>query len=542
MIGKHKTPNLNRRTFLQCAAAALASTKADASAPKPAPKTTADGINVLFLMTDQQTYFALGSSGNTLIKTPNLDRLAAQGVRFEQAICPTPYCSPARTSILTGLYPHSHGVVLNTHPELQAGITEQSFPATEQILHDAGYATAHRGKWHMGRKPDFSCYSNASLLPGTNHAYAGINVQGYLDQHLPAAQFADDPGETQVYQRPVHMIPECVKAREEIGAAGSGQDVAIIGRTVIPAGMSPEAMITNQLMDLMETHQDKPWMITGSWHPPHALWITPEPYYSMYGRDAVPLPDNLDNIPEWYEASYGKRLGKANGPKGIRELLAIYYSQVTMIDDFIGQVLDKLDALGLTQKTLVIFTADHGDMVGSHGVIGKSVGGFYEHQLRIPMLMRLPGVIAPGTVVKDQVNLVDLMPTILDYAGQPCPAAIEGRSMRPLIDGDKTDWPEYGFCERSNPHNNVVQRMIRGKGWKYIYNVALGKFKPELYHYAQDPFENVNLFGKLEYVPRARRLHAKLREWMIATSDPYLEHVPEDPFKAHGIEVPQNPF
>ena len=174
-------------------------------------------------------------------------------------------------------------------------------------------------------------------------------------------------------------------------------------------------------------------MITASWSPPHDLWVIPEPYYSMVDRGKIEIPGTFE-MPEWDRRGPSKRLGEVMGPEGIREYMAIYHGMVKYIDDQVGRVLGKLDALGLAENTLVLFTTDHGDMVGAHGCIGKSIFSFYDDLVRIPLLMRLPGRIPPGRVVSNPVSQIDVMPTILDYVGGQEPETLHGASLRPLID------------------------------------------------------------------------------------------------------------
>jgi len=239
----------------------------------------------------------------------------------------------------------------------------------------------------------------------------------------------------------------------------------------------------------------------------------------MYNPADMPLPDNLDNCPPWYTENVGKKLGTMLGPEGIREYLRCYYGQVSYIDSFVGQVLDKLEELGLAENTLVIFTSDHGDMQGGHGIVGKSIAGFYENIARVPFLMRMPGKIKPGTVIDERVSLVDMMPTILDYAGKAAPEGIDGRSLRPVIEGEKRD-DKLTFCERTSPEGKWIMRMVRDDQWKYTYRSAGGG--NELYNLEEDPEENVNRYGEPALEPVVKRLHEGLRAWMEETGDPNI--------------------
>ncbi|MHC4442133.1 MAG: sulfatase-like hydrolase/transferase [Planctomycetota bacterium] len=478
------------------------------------------GINVLFLMTDQHHYKVLGAAGNPLIETPNLDRIAREGARFELATCPTPFCSPARASIITGLYPHTHGIVVNCYGGRTGSLTDTDFPNTETILNQRGYVTEHRGKWHLGSLDDFTCYKK---IPYVDKGY-----KKFLNKNLPADRFAGNPGNATYNGRPVYMIPRVVEGQKsfhDLYRDNQHKRVAMIGRTAIPVDLLPESYITDRVVELIERNAGRNWMITASWHPPHALWVAPEPYYSMLDRNKIKLP-NLDNCPDWLMKGFAKQLGTCNGPEGIREYVGIYYAQVAMIDYYVGKILRKLDQLGLAERTLVIFTSDHGDMQGQHGMIGKSIPVFYDGVLRIPLLIRLPGKIKPGTVIKEPVSLVDLMPTILDYVGIPCPKDVQGSSLRPLIEGRAKNWPQYAFSERRNQQGKDVMLMIRGQRFKYVFRENKHH---ELFDLLNDPYENNNLYANPDSKKIIQILHLKLMNWMKKTYDPYLAQMPFDP-------------
>ena len=265
--------------------------------------------------------------------------------------------------------------------------------------------------------------------------------QKFLDERLPAGRFAGHPSPGKYLGRPVEMIPAMEKTfrAAQSDPQGYWAYIAIIGRTVIPPELLPETRITDDALRLLEQHAHEPFMITVSWSPPHDLWVAPEPYYSLVDRRMIEIRGSR-SVSDWCTAGFSKRLGDMAGEEGIREFEAVYYGMVKYIDDQVGRILNKLDELGLTQNTLVIFTTDHGDMVGAHGCIGKCTEGYSDDLLRIPLLMRLPGIIKPATVVRQPVSQVDLMPTILDYLGQSLPAHIHGQSARPLLEGRNVPW------------------------------------------------------------------------------------------------------
>jgi len=510
---------ITRRSFLKTAAGTSAAAAAGSVWCEAASK-QAGRPNVLFLMTDEQHHRSLSLTGNPYIETPHMDRIGREGVRFENATCVTPYCSPSRASILTGVYPHTHGILGNVTPGRndQHPLDPRAFPNTEVMLHEQGYAMGHRGKWHLGDKGHFPCYESRDYAAKDHRGY-----ERFLEKHLPAAQFEDDQDPGQYLGRPVVKIPAIKKGWQAFHDIPKNHVayIATIGRSVVPPELLPETQITDQVLDLLDRHAERNFMITASWHPPHDLWVMPEPYYSMVDRDTMELPGTTD-LPVWDEARPSKRLGNIMGEEGIREYAAIYHGMVKYIDDQVGRILGKLDALGLSENTLVIFTTDHGDMVGAHGCIGKSVLSFFDDLVRIPLVMRFPGRIAPGTVVRQPVSQIDYMPTILDYVGLPAPSGIHGQSMRPLVEGKNVPWRDYAFCQRANG-----PRMLRTERYKYAFGL-----KPKmlaLYDLQADPHEDRNLATEPAHAATVRLMHARLRDVMAADGDPLLKDLPDNP-------------
>jgi len=502
---------LDRRRFLRTlglAALAAASPSRVRCATRPRRE---GGLNVLFLMTDEQHHRSLSLTGNPYIETPNMDRIGREGVLFENATCVTPYCSPSRASMITGLYPHSHGILQNVSPGRngQPPLAQKAFPNTETILHRAGYDTAFRGKWHLGDLGDFDCYESFAYGSKTQRDY-----RDFLDERLPASQFAGHRSPGKYLGRPVEMIPAIEKAYHTFTSRPNNTlgYISIIGRSLIPPEFLPETQITNQVLGLLEQNADGNFMITASWSPPHDLWVIPEPYYSLVDRKKIELGGST-NLPAWDQRGPSKQLGDLAGPEGIREYAAIYHGMVKYMDDQVGRVLKKLDDLRLAGNTLVLFTSDHGDMVGAHGCIGKSITGFFDDLVRIPLLLRLPGRIKPGAVVREPVSQIDFPPTILDYLGMPSPDAIHGRSLRPLVEGRKIPWRDHAFCQRAN---NL--RMLRTEEHKYV--VRPDRRIVALYDLKNDPNEDRNLAADPAHAATLKAMHQRLLDVMTADRDP----------------------
>jgi len=503
---------MNRREFIKALgygyAAALLTGRPTASGGSNHQR---EGINVLVLMMDQHHHAAMSCAGNPVIKTPNIDRLAREGVRFSNAVCATPYCSPTRASLVTGRWPHSTGIVVNCTPGAPALTTGDD--TTEDILFDKGYATEQIGKWHLGAKSDFRCYESSLSMRDRMRAHRDF---------LRSKRFTPSPprdGEKLLEKAGVYTTPWNHATWEKYHAAPAGkrkgQDLMAIGRQAMPAEWELWGQMASDAVEWLQKNRTHSFMLTYSAGPPHALWTAPDPWYSMYDPATVPVPKTLtDPIPQAYTRSGPARKGHFLGEKGFREMIRCYYAQVTMIDTYIGRILDALDETGLAKNTLVIYISDHGDMQGLHGgMLGKSLPAFYEEIVRVPMMMRLPGVIPAGKVVKAHANSVDLCPTILDYLGANVPKTVQGQSLRPVIEGRRRDEVGYGFSERPGG------RMIRAEGWKYCLFFSKNSKREELYDLRHDPTETRNLADDAQYAEQKSRLRQALVQHMVKTTD-----------------------
>lgn len=484
--------------------------------------------NILLIMTDQQTVGVMGCSGNPLVKTPNLDRLAAQGARITQAICPTPFCSPTRASIRTGLWPHTHGIVYNVAPDPKterrrprqrpgrSGLSDKH-TVLDNLLYDKGYAAEHLGKWHLGPLSDLHCYRHKGTEDGDRIAYTKwleTQGEGVFDRTpRPGETFVDESGGIFVRQ-------STIRARDTLatGPAKMTAEVHAVGRSAIAPRAQFETWLADRAMEWIQKHADRPFMLTFSVSPPHAPWIAPDPYYSMYDPPKMLLPASFAHPAPEYRNSQAGRMAAAAGEGGLREQLRCYYAQVTMMDEHVGNLLAKLHKLGLDDKTLVIFTSDHGDMQGAHGLMGKSAHAFYEEVVRVPLIFRYPPTVRAGQVLDMQVSTMDLMPTMLEYAGLPIPAGVQARSLRPLLDGKAKPDDRPAFCERIL-EGKLACRMIRTSEWKLC---AYGDGRRELFHLSEDPGELKNLAKVADFKDQRERLEQQLREHMIRTTDPAI--------------------
>ncbi len=482
------------------------------SALSPAAEVTAgDRVNVLFLMTDQHHADWLGCAGNPVVKTPNLDRLAAGGTRFSRMFVPVPYCSPTRAAIVTGLYPGSLGLGRNINPKQDPLRLREPVQTYLHQLAALGYHCHQLGKWHLGDPAELSCFPGddaqvVSQLVNERRRAAGA---GYYDD-------GPRPGEVELY-RDVYMRGEISVAHRQWLQQGKipEQDVGLIGRSRVKAEYQYEAVLADYCIELLKRHRNEPFAITYSVSPPHALWVAPSPFYDLYDPAKLPLPATWTNGPAAWTDAASARMGRIYGEAGFREYLRCYAAQITMVDAAIGRILAALDELKLAGRTLVIFTSDHGNMLGQHGMMDKTHGAFYDDLLRVPLLLRLPGRIDAGRVSDRFATALDLAPTVLDYLGAQPLAKAHGRSLRGVMAGTVPDLPAV-FGERGEPGSKAVARMVRTRQWKLC---LLPRGARELYQLEQDPGETVNVVGDPANSGVLQALVAQLREHMQAVGD-----------------------
>ena len=462
--------------------------------------------NIVFIMTDDHAVSALGCYGNKLVRTPVLDRLAAEGVRFTRSFVTNSLCAPSRASVLTSTYSHINGIRGNSEAKDAIEHIDRSLPTYPQLLQKAGYATAIVGKWHLSDEPvgfDYSC-----VLPG----------QG------------------------LYFDPDFIENGKKRQIPGYATDITT----------------DLALAWLKKQNAGKPFCLVLQHKAPHRPFLPPPRHAQLYSDREIPYPSTFDD-------DYATRKLAADAedmrfevslegdykdlPEGLpppakkrwifQRFVKDYYGAIAAVDESVGRVVAYLEQQRLLENTVIVYTTDNGFFVGDHGWYDKRF--MYEPSIRVPMIVRAPGGVKGRTVDAMTLN-IDVAPTLLDYAGLAPPASMQGRSLRTLVEGTvPPDWRKsiyYTYYDNSwaelvgkgpvarsdpsfqflTPHRVGPHRGIRTVTHKLIeYYSDHGYW--ELFDLAQDPDELKNLYGQ----PGTERITGDLKQELSRLRNQYRD-------------------
>ena len=439
--------------------------------------------NIVFILSDDHRYDAMGFMGHPFLQTPHMDGLAKNGVHFRNAFVTTALCSPSRASILTGLYAHRHRVVDNQNP-VPAGTTFFS-----QHLQRAGYDTAYIGKWHMGGESD-------DPQPGFNH-WVSFRGQGSY--------------------RP------------------NKNGLNVDGKRVPQKGYITDEITDYAVEWLKGRSTSKPFMLYFSHKAVHADFVPAERHSGRYANSPFRAPKTMDpasttGTPTWVKNQRSSWHG-IDYAYHSRLDVAQYYRQyaetLLALDESIGRVLDALRQKGLLDSTLVIYMGDNGFMFGEHGLIDKRTA--YEESMRVPMLMQCPELFAAGTQVDQVVANIDIAPTLLEAAGLQAPPNLDGRSFLRLARGERMPWREgllyEYYWEKAFPHTPTMH-ALRAQRFKYIRYQGIWD-TDELYDLETDPVESRNLIRDPQHSERVREMNRRLFTILEDTQGLYIPLNPD---------------
>ena len=482
---------MTRKQFLSAVSGAAASALlAQSGRPK----------NVLLLMSDQHKSDALGAAGDRVAKTPNLDAFCRSATRFENAYCSNPVCVPSRASLLTGLYTHNHRALNNTVP----------WPFEHKtIAHHfdrAGYMTGLIGKMHF---VDAQTHGFEYRLDFNDWwQYLGPKTKLYADE---LGRRNSGSGLPQIDELWRDEGDPWEGTRELDDRKGS----VAVGRASRMAEQDQfEAFVARESIRFLKNNGKKPFFLVSSFLKPHDPFMPSKRFADMFRAEDMKLPDtwgkvDVSKVPKEIRDSIEKGGGtpELRSADQARKRMAFYYANLAQMDEYLGRVLNALRELDLEKDTIVLYTADHGEMLGEHGLWNKFV--FYESSVRVPLVVRAPGVTQAGALSKTPVSLVQTLPTLLDLCGLPAAQGLDGTSFKqdlrePTTTRDTTVFSEYNL---GNPR---AKYMIRRGDFKYNYyvNDIAG-----LYNLREDPEEMPNLALEAASAGKVAEMKAQLLAW-----------------------------
>jgi arylsulfatase A-like enzyme len=508
---------VSRRNFIQSASTLGAVALAQQAFPQIARRNgRSDKPNVVFIWTDQQRFDTLAAYGNHKIHAPNLNRLASESAVFERSYVTQPICTPSRSSIMTGLWPTQTGCIDNNIP------LSEDIPAQPKLLDDSDYRTGYFGKWHLGNEifaqhgfEEWKAIEDLYI----QYYQEGRDKQARSDYH----QFLEENG----------YKPDLVRD----GHSVFSRDYA----AKLPLEFSKPAFLRNEARDFIRRHKDEPFMLHVNFLEPHDPNFGPLNGY--HPDEGVKLPDNWNDYPDSTEplryhflrlyAALDRGISEAD----IRRETSRYYGLVTMVDMAVGGILGELERWGLDENTIVVYTSDHGEMMGSHGMYHKAV--MYEEAARVPCMIRYPKRGFAKRKISNPVSHIDLTPTVLDLAGASEKAeGLPGESYSRYLNGNANPEPVFlqWHAHPSGRYNTLVKEgLISNEQAETAVNVNTravvspdgfklclsDRDKSQFYDLNKDPGETQNVYSEDGYQEQVANMTKQLESWQESIEDPF---------------------
>jgi uncharacterized sulfatase len=465
-----------RTGLLIATAAALCASQAWAADP-------AKKLNVLFVAVDDMNA-DLGCYGHPDVKSPNIDRLAKMGVRFDRAYCQFPLCSPSRVSLMTGRRPDTTKIF-----DLKTDFRKSTMPdvvTLPQVFMNAGYFSARVGKiYHYGNPGD-------------------IGTSGL-----------DDPKSWQHVVNPAGR-DKTVLERDVMNYTprrGLGSAMAFLSDAKGRDEEHTDGKVATEGIKLLQEHKDKPFFLAVGFYKPHTPYIAPKKYFDLYPMAGMKLPEIAA---DYRKTVPGPALGSTMPwpyfgvtPDQARECKQAYYAAISFVDSQIGRVLDAMDRNKLWDNTIVVFWSDHGYHLGEHGLWMKM--SLFEESCRVPLVIIAPGMKGNGKVCPRSVEFVDLYPTLADLAGLTPPPGDEGTSLKPLLEDPSAAWDRPAYTQVWRAGNRFPGHSVRTARWRYT-EWENGTRGNQLYDHDADPHELKNLAGDPQYAKVVEEMKALVKK------------------------------
>jgi len=480
---------MDRREFITALSAGnVGAAVALNAAPKVTVPAKPDAPNILWICTDQQRWDTIRALGNKHIRTPNIDRLCAEGVAFTHAHCQNPICTPSRASFLTGMYPRYLNACTNGNESWQS-----EAPLVTKTLADAGYDCGLAGKFHLSA-------AQGRIEPRYDDGYRVFHWSHHPHDSWPEG----------------HAYNDWLKRQ------GIDHDTTKKKFGYIPPEFHQTKWCADRAIDFMREKREGPWLFSYNCFDPHPPLDPPKEYLDRFDLDSLPVPewteDDLREEKALAGVNFQSKAGRIPAKKA-RLSLAKYWAMIEQIDDHVGRMLDALEASGQRENTVVIFTSDHGHMIGDHGLNNKGCR-FYEGLVRVPLICSWPGRFKAGVKSDALVELTDITPTLLELAGLEVPEGMHGKSLLPLLTGEETDHREHVRCTYTETLRGTKSwgTMIRDRRYKLVcyHGTELG----QLFDLEADPNEHRNLWDSPEHAAIKSRLLVKSFDAEAMSADP----------------------
>ncbi|MEE4194281.1 MAG: sulfatase-like hydrolase/transferase [Anaerolineae bacterium] len=463
--------------------------------------------NILIVMTDHQradTSFADHPS-----ITPHLDQLAKNGLTFTNAYCPSPHCCPSRATFFSGLYPSQHGIWNNICNRMSLGSSlKEGVRLWSEDLAEAGFQQHYVGKWHVSitQTPKDVGWKEYTVS-GTGFEHHGMRWDQYKELAKQPEKTERAEGEILRQGYPDNKLYWTSKRKDHT------HDERVLEETLA---------ILHSLED-----SDQPWVVYSGFIGPHDPYIAPQEFLDLYDIEDIQLPesyaDELEDKPRVVQRMREQIFGQLT-PYEYRQAIRHFYAYCSYLDDCFGQILEALEATGQAEDTIVIYTSDHGDYAGEHGLFAKGIP-CYQGAYHIPVVIRWPnGLEQPDRLEDAFVSLADFAPTFLDLVGIKTDRHFAGQSLMPYIKGSVPEkWRDAIFTQCNGVEQYYTQRSVMTKEWKYVFN---GFDQDELYHLTEDPEEMHNLSNDPAYRDTIKMLCRKMWQFAYENDDalinPYI--------------------
>ncbi|NND32950.1 MAG: sulfatase [Saprospiraceae bacterium] len=449
--------------------------------------------NVLFIISDDLTTTALSCYENKACRTPNIDRLASEGMRFTRAYCQYPVCGPSRASIMFGYYPNATRTYGYVSGRENVG---PSRPSWSQFFRNRGYYTARVGKiFHMG---------SVDIMRGRN---GQDDDASWTERFNSPAPEVHAEGESELVQNNPYGLRGILRDKDLNG--GNLMNIVKANTGLVHT----DSRTAEKVTELLKEHKDEPFFIAAGFFRPHVPFVAPKPYFEEYPFPQIVLPPIVQNDWDDIPPQGINYVTSVNGEMSIeqeKKAIAAYYASTSFLDTQVGKILQTLEEEGLAENTIVIFTSDHGYLLGEHRFWMKV--SLMEESVRVPLIIKVPG--KNPDICHSLVELIDLFPTVSSLAGFKPPENIQGKNLAPLLDQPLQKIRDFAFSV--SKRNETMGYLVRTDDWAYIQYGEHAEAGMELYDMKYDPRQYNNLASNPQYrnaiAEMRKRLELKLDE------------------------------